>query len=97
MNEISQLKMDIAASLYIIPATIDELLTRDFLINKSRYGIELMLQQMEKDSWIFFKKEKYYTYKKFALSPRMSGYDLHGLHDKPKRLTAEQAIKKYNR
>ncbi|MCA9747508.1 MAG: hypothetical protein KC414_00205 [Romboutsia sp.] len=40
MNQIKELKLDIAASLYISPCDINELSQRDFLKSKSIYGIE---------------------------------------------------------
>ena len=70
------LKKDIAASLFIKPATLKELLKRDFLKNKSAYGIEILLQQMETDKQIYFKGDKYSTYKKYAQSDKMKEYDL---------------------
>ena len=52
MSEILQAKMDIAASLYYCPTTEENLFKRDFLQNKSRFGIQLLLRQMETDDWI---------------------------------------------
>ena len=59
------------------PATFEELMERDFLHNRSEFGISMLLQQMENAGWIFMKKEVYHTYKKFALSREMDDYELH--------------------
>ena len=78
MGDLTTLKKDIAASLYMKPATFEELMDRDFLHNRSEYGIDSLLMQMEKDGWIFMRGEKYHTYKKFALSREMDEYELYG-------------------
>jgi len=73
---LSDIKKDIAASLYMKPATMEELMERDFLHNRSEYGVSILLGIMVRDGWLFEKGETYYTYKKFALSPGMSDYEL---------------------
>ena len=40
MSEIKDIKMDIAASLFMCPCTEEELLERDFLKNKSKFIIQ---------------------------------------------------------
>ncbi len=77
LGKLTELKKDIAASLYMTPATFEELMERDFLHNRSEFGISMMLQQMENAGWIFMKKEVYHTYKKSALSGEMDDYELH--------------------
>lgn len=74
-----ELKKDIAASLYMEPATFEELVQREFLINRAEFGISLLLNQMEIDKWIYMRGEVYHTYKKFAESPEMSEYELYGI------------------
>ena len=96
------LKEQIAASLYIKPASLSELAKRDFLSRISEENIDRMLQQMENDKWIFFRnragEEIFHTYKEFALSHRMREYELREVRrEKIKRMTAEQAIDYYNR
>lgn len=56
--------MDIAASLHLSPATLDELKQRDFLKNTSGYGIERMLQIGENRKWIYCQHDRYYCYAK---------------------------------
>ena len=78
LGKLRELKKDIAASLYMKPATFEELMERDFLHNRSEFGVSFMLEQMEKDKWIFMRGNKYHTSKKFALSSEMSDYELDG-------------------
>lgn len=70
------LQKDIAASLFIKPGTLEELLERDFLENRSEYGINILLKIMEDKEWIYRRGETYYTYAKFARSSKMSDYEL---------------------
>ena len=78
LSQLKELKRDIAASLYMKPATFEELMERDFLHNRSEYGISIMLQQMENARWIYIRWDRYHTYKKFALSTEMAEYELEG-------------------
>ena len=81
LNQIRELRKDIADSLYIKAAHFEELMERDFLHNRSEYGVSFMLDQMINDGWIYTTgkddNEKYHTYKKFALSREMDEYELH--------------------
>ena len=74
-------------------------MARDFLKNRSRYGVELILDLLGKGKWIYMRGGKWYTYKAIAESPQMSEYDLCGLGSrlKFKRKTAEQAIADWNK
>lgn len=65
MKEIKQLKLDIAASLYIAPCNIDELCQRDFLKSKSKYGIERIIMLLEKDA-LYYKGDIMHIKKKWA-------------------------------
>ena len=76
-SQFTELKKDIAASLYLKSATFEELMERDFLHNRSEYGVEICLNQMEKAGWIYVRGEKFHTYKKFALSKEMDEYELY--------------------
>ena len=76
MLSLTDIKKDIAASLYMMPGTMEELMERDFLHNTSEYGVSLLLSFMLKDGWIYEKGETFHTYKKFALSSEMSDYEL---------------------
>ncbi len=75
VQTIRSLKRDIAASLFIKPASIEELLKRDFLKSKSFYGIDLLLSILEKEKWIYLKGGKYRTYKHVAKKDLIE-YDL---------------------
>lgn len=96
MSDIIQLQKDIVSSIYTIPCTLEELVKRDFLKNRSEIGIDRVLMVMENKNWIYFRSGKYHAYKKFALSKEMSEYEL---TDKPtyKRPTAEQVKKYWNK
>lgn len=78
MSEIKQIKMDIAASLYIIPCIEEELLNRDSLKNKNKFILQKLIQQMINDNWIYESKSGLlYCYKntvKNILNP--NGYEL---------------------
>ena len=76
LASLSGLKKDIAASLYMKPATMNELFKRDFLQNRSEYGVSILLDIMVKDGWLFERGETFHTYKEFALSSEMSEYEL---------------------
>lgn len=64
MNDIRDLKNLIILSLGVVPADINNLMKRDFLSNRSRYGIERLLQQLKKDGKIYMRRDKFYAYKK---------------------------------
>lgn len=79
VDPLKEIKKDIAASLYLKPASLEELLEREFLHNRSEWGISVLIDQMIKDEWIYERNDKYHTYKKFAESEEMNDYELHGL------------------
>lgn len=56
--------MEIAASLWIKPATLEELCKRDFLNGKSEYGIFTLVNHGKSKGWIYEKNDVYYTFKK---------------------------------
>ena len=62
--DIRELKQLIVLSLNISPCDIDELMTRDFLKNKSPSGIDRLVMQLEKDNHLYEKGDKLYAYKK---------------------------------
>ena len=77
MNQIKELKMDIAASLWIVPCSEAELMERDFLKNRSPEMIQRLLLQMETDKWIYMKGDMLFCYGrtvKHILNP--NGYEL---------------------
>jgi len=94
---ILDLQKNIVASLFIIPCTLDELCGRDFLKNYNEMGVDRILMSMEKKKMIFLKGNKYYAYKKYALSREMSEYDLIDKSKLYKRPTAEEVILEWNK
>lgn len=77
MSSLIEIQMDIAASLWLKPATFKELMERDFMINRSEYGIQIMLEIMDKKDWIYEKSNKYYTYQKTVVNIlNHNGYEL---------------------
>lgn len=95
MNE--NLKKDIVASLFTIPCSLDELCKREFLKTYSKIGIDRILMSMENKKMIFFRGNKYYAYKKYALSREMSEYDLVDPKAMFKRQTIEEAVSSWNK
>lgn len=73
-GEITELKKDIAASLWFAPADFDTLIEKDFLENKSHYGIERILLIMIRDKWIYQEGEVYHTYYNIAKT-RLKEYE----------------------
>lgn len=79
MSEISSLLMDIAASVWIKPATFEELYARkiESLKNSSEFMFYKIVKIAELKGLIYLKGETYYTYKKTVkdvLNP--NGYDI---------------------
>jgi hypothetical protein len=79
MSEISTLAMDIAASLWIKPATFEDLYTRkiESLKNSSEFMFDRIVKIAESKGWIYVKGETYYCYKKTVknvLNP--AGYEM---------------------
>ena len=71
-----RLEKDIAASLYMAPATLDELCERDFLEYIADFNVDRILMKLENKGWIFVNREgKYQTYKKVA-SRELSEHEL---------------------
>ncbi|MCP4493171.1 MAG: hypothetical protein GY820_38605 [Gammaproteobacteria bacterium] len=75
-RQIQELHEQIAASLYVIPATLDELMERDFLHNTADFMIDQQLSILLRRKWIYqTADEKYHTYKK-TVEKELSEYDL---------------------
>jgi len=74
-KQLTDLKKDICASLWIAPATFDELVKRDFLHNRSLEGVDRILFGLEQSEWIYAKGEKYFTYKS-TVTDHLVEYDL---------------------
>lgn len=74
MNALKEKQLDVAASLWITPATIAELSKR---LDVSEWGMDRLITIMHDKGWIYFKGETIYTYKKTVkniLNP--NGYEL---------------------
>jgi hypothetical protein len=79
MSEISQQAMDLAASLWIKPATFEDLYARKVrgFENCSEYMFDRILKIAESKKWIYTRGETYYCYKntvKNVLNP--AGYEM---------------------
>jgi hypothetical protein len=95
MKGLEELQKDIAASLYMKPGTLAELMSRDFLKNTSEEGLDRLLDIMEKKNWVFSRGEVFHTRAEFALSKEMSEYELSGLRTKFTRPTIKQVVKRW--
>lgn len=73
--ELKELEKEIAASIYISPCSEDELHKRDFLKNKSNYGVLILIQSLENDGAIFYRSGKMYIRKEWA-KKNLAEYDL---------------------
>lgn len=72
---LAQMEM-IAVSLYLSPATLDELMTRDFMRNRADYMIDRLLQRLEVKGWIWQDRHgRYHTYRAVA-KKELASYDL---------------------
>lgn len=79
MPNIKEMTMDVAASLWIKPATFEDLYARDIESLKylSEYAFDRILKSARSKGWIYEKNKKYYCYKKTVvniLNP--AGYEL---------------------
>lgn len=78
-NPIAELRNDIAASLYMAPCTIKELLTREFLKTTSSYGVESQIQSLENKGAVYYtgkgEDEVVHIYKEWA-KKNLQEYDL---------------------
>lgn len=63
MESVTELMDMICASLLSKPCTEEELFNRDFLKNRSRYGISKLLQMLETSSKIYYKGDVLHVYK----------------------------------
>lgn len=66
MSEIKELRYDIATSLFLCPCEINELLDRDFLKNKSEYGVSILLNMLEQDGAMYYKGDVMHIKKSWA-------------------------------
>ena len=75
VDPVQEIKERVAASIYILPCTLDDLLQRDFLKGYSEYSVDRILQMLENDKWVYQRGEVYHTYKKIAEN-ELSEYEL---------------------
>jgi hypothetical protein len=75
-DTIRNLINNICASLWVEPATENELINRDFLSKKSLYGIQKLIQSAESLGLIYLKGNKYHCYRSTLKRLNKEGYDL---------------------
>ena len=83
MSELTELRNDIAASLYYIPCKEKELFSREFLKSKSIYGLQLIIRRLENLNAIYYKKEVIHVNKKWA-KKNLKEYNIDFRTDKEK-------------
>lgn len=66
MNELRQLRNDIAASLYLSPCGLETLANRDFLKGSSMRGIDGICDLLDKAHAMYFKGERMFIKKDWA-------------------------------
>lgn len=77
MSEISTLIEEISASIWMCPCTMEELCKRDFLKDRSEYGISTLVNIGKSKGFLYWKKDIIHCYKKTVievLNPK--GYQL---------------------
>ncbi len=82
-NEIKELRVQIAVSLFLCPCTEEELGRRDFLKKISYYGIGMQLQKLDYLDATFYKGDVIHIKKEWA-KQNLKGYDLDFRTDKQK-------------
>lgn len=66
-RQLVELQEKIAASLYLKPATLDELMEREFLEYIADFMVDRFLHRLEGKGWLFVDKAgRYHTYKHVA-------------------------------
>lgn len=75
-NDLTLIQQEIAASLWMLPCTFEELCKRDFLKGKSEYGVQVIMGLIENKGWIYQRGDKYYCYKSTAKMLNREGYEL---------------------
>lgn len=63
---LTELYEQVAVSLWLLPATLEELTGRDFLANRSEETIDRILFYLENKGWIYRQGDIYHTYKATA-------------------------------
>jgi len=63
-NAIKELKGMIVRSIAITPSrSFDDLMSRDFLKNRSRTGVEFMVYDLERTGHLYYRGDTLYAYK----------------------------------
>jgi hypothetical protein len=65
----------IAVSLFIKPATLEELMKRDFLANIADFNVDRALAHLEQNGWIYRRGQKFFTYTDVARN-ELAEYEL---------------------
>lgn len=66
MSEIKYQRLDIAASIFTLPCTYEELMQRDLCKNKSLEMVQRMIMRLETDGAIYYKGEIMHIKKEWA-------------------------------
>ena len=83
MSDLIELRNDIAALLFLLPCKKEELFERDFLKNKSQYGIQLFIRRLEQLDALYYKGEVMHIKKKWA-KENLKEYEIDFRTDKEK-------------
>ena len=66
MSELREIRNDIAASLFLLPCTFEKLMEREFLKNKSEYGVQHFIRDLDRVDAVYYIGEKIHIKKKWA-------------------------------
>lgn len=66
MSEIKYQRLDIAASIFILPCTEEELMQRDLCKNKSLEMVQRMIMRLETDGAVYYKGETMHVKREWA-------------------------------
>lgn len=83
MSDLIELRNDIAASIFLLPCKEEELFQRDFLKNKSQYGIQLFIRRLEQLDALYYKGDVMHIKKKWA-KENLKEYELDFRTDREK-------------
>ncbi len=95
MNSLTELKNDIAVSLFLYPRTIEELEKSEFLKNTSSFGVYSVCNLLEYDNAIYYKIGSDVMYiKKSWAKTHLKDYELDFRSDRRKELDGFTDFKK---
>jgi len=63
MREFTQIQMELCASLWMAPGSIEELQKRDFLAGICEYNLVLMIRIMKSKKWVYERQNRLFCYK----------------------------------